>query len=149
MGLINFKREIKWDKDVMKVTDSLSSIWNSIVDEMTEKTKSKQTDEVLRHFDIDMSELREYLRDKEEWKRKQAAAIPHWIPVTDADNLPKKSTPCLVACNQWGGDIVRKATYLDSEKRFYEGKFDITEYVTHWMPSPEPPKEEDNDNQNL
>ena len=66
-----------------------------------------------------------------------------WIPVTDADNLPKKSTPCLVACNQWGGDIVRKATYLDSEKRFYEGKFDITEYVTHWMPSPEPPKEED------
>lgn len=65
-----------------------------------------------------------------------------WIPVTDADNLPKKSTPCLVACNQWGGEIVRKATYLDSEKRFFEGEFDITEYVTHWMPSPEPPEGE-------
>ena len=64
-----------------------------------------------------------------------------WILVTDADNLPKKSTPCLVACNQWGGEIVRKATYLDSEKRFFEGEFDITEYVTHWMSSPEPPKE--------
>lgn len=67
-----------------------------------------------------------------------------WIPVTDADNLPKKSTPCLVACNQWGGEIVRKSTYLDSEKRFFEGEFDITEYVTHWMPSPEPPKGEEN-----
>lgn len=66
-----------------------------------------------------------------------------WIPVTDVNNLPKKSTPCLVACNQWGGEKVRKATYLDSEKRFYEGGFDITEYVTHWMPSPEPPKGED------
>lgn len=63
-----------------------------------------------------------------------------WIPVADVDNLPKKSTPCLVACNQWGGEIVRKSTYLDSEKRFFEGEFDITEYVTHWMPSPEPPK---------
>lgn len=67
-----------------------------------------------------------------------------WIPVRDSDNLPKKSTPCLVACNQWGGEKVRKATYLDSEKRFYEGGFDITEYVTHWMPRPEPPKEEEN-----
>ena len=67
-----------------------------------------------------------------------------WIPVTDADNLPKKSTPCLVVCNQWGGEIVRKATYLDSEKSFFEGEFDITEYVTHWMPSPELPKGEDN-----
>lgn len=65
-----------------------------------------------------------------------------WIPVTDADNLPKKSTPCLVACNQWGGEIVRKATYLDLEKRFCEGYFDITEHVTHWMPSPEPPEGE-------
>ena len=73
------------------------------------------------------------------------AEVPRWIPATDADNLPKKSTPCLVACNQWGGEKVRKATYLDSEKRFFEGGFDITEYVTHWMPSPEPPKEESDD----
>lgn len=65
-----------------------------------------------------------------------------WIPVTDADNLPKESTPCLVASNQWGGEKVRKATYLVSEKIFLEGAFDITEYVTHWMPSPEPPKED-------
>lgn len=42
-----------------------------------------------------------------------------WILVTDADNLPKKSTPCLVACNQWGGERVRKAKYLDSERDFF------------------------------
>jgi len=73
-----------------------------------------------------------------------------WVPVTDADSLPKKSIPCLVACNQWGGEIVRKATYLDSEKRFFEGAFDITEYVTHWMPSPEPPEmDEEKDNERI
>lgn len=145
MGFFNFKREIKWGKDVMKVTDSVSNIWDSIVNEMSDKMENEQTSEVLRHFNIDMSELREFLRDKEEWRKKQEAAIPKWIPVTDAENLPKKSTPCLVASNRWGGEKVRKATYLDSEKRFFEGAFDITEYVTHWMPSPEPPKEEDNE----
>lgn len=64
-----------------------------------------------------------------------------WAPVTDAENLPKRSMPCLVACNQWGGEKVRKATYLDSEKIFMENGHDITEYVTHWMPSPKPPED--------
>lgn len=67
-----------------------------------------------------------------------------WTPVTDAESLPKRSMPCLVACNQWGGEIVRKATYLYSENIFTEGGIDITEFVTHWMPSPEPPKGEEN-----
>lgn len=63
-----------------------------------------------------------------------------WIPVTDVENLPKKSTPCLVSCNQWGGEIVRKAIYLASENCFTERGIDITEYVTHWMESPKPPE---------
>lgn len=64
-----------------------------------------------------------------------------WIPVTDAENLPKRSTPCLVACNQWGGETVRKATWLASERIFQENGRDITEYVTHWMDSPRAPEE--------
>lgn len=64
-----------------------------------------------------------------------------WIPVTDTENLPKRSTPCLVACNQWGGEIVRKATWLASERIFHEKGRDITEYVTHWMDSPRAPEE--------
>lgn len=64
-----------------------------------------------------------------------------WIPVTDVENLPKKSTPCLVSCNQWGGEIVRKAIFLASENCFTERGIDITEYVTHWMESPKPPEE--------
>lgn len=63
-----------------------------------------------------------------------------WIPVTDVENLPKKSTPCLVFCNQWGGEIVRKAIFLASENCFTERGIDITEYVTHWMESPKPPE---------
>lgn len=62
-----------------------------------------------------------------------------WIPVTDPENLPKRSTPCLVACNQWGGETVRKATWLASERIFHENGRDITEYVTHWMDSPRAP----------
>lgn len=155
MANFNFKREIKWDKDVMKVTDSLSSIWDSIVDEMTEKMKSKQTDEVLRHFDIDMSELREYLRDKEEWKRKQAAAIPQWIPVTE--RLPEAEDHYLAAFRYPGSkDITYGILYygfmdFKSEEGMcfykYESEWGDVRYdnVTHWMKIPESPKGEDNE----
>ena len=69
MGLFNFKRKIKWNKDVMEVTDSLSNIWDSVINEMSDKMKAEQTEEVLRHFNIDMSELREFLNTKREPKK--------------------------------------------------------------------------------
>ena len=153
MGFFNFKREIKWDKDVMKVTDSMSNIWDSVVDEMSDKMKNEQTAEVLRHFDIDMSELREYLRDKEEWRRKQEAAIPKWIPVTE--RLPEeKISPMTMDYMEYpcvfdGRDGQREVRYYKFGKgHFWHGPGCIDEYVTHWaepMPLPEPPKEEDDD----
>lgn len=153
MGLFNFKREIKWDKDVMKVTDSMSNIWDSVVHEMSDKIKDEQTEEVLRHFDMDMSELREYLRDKEEWRRKQEAAIPKWIPVTE--RLPEeKISPMTMDYTEYpcvfdGRDGQREVRYYKFGKgHFWHGPGCIDEYVTHWaepMPLPEPPKGEDHD----
>lgn len=68
--------------------------------------------------------------------------VRRWIPVTE--DIPKRSIPCLVACNQWGGEVVRKAIFLASENCFTERGSDITKYVTHWMESPKPPEEDDN-----
>ncbi len=64
-----------------------------------------------------------------------------WHPVTDP---PKKSEVCLMTCNQWGGEIVRKGYYFSGEKIFEENGKDITEYVTHWRLAPKPPKEAEN-----
>lgn len=141
MGLFNFKREIKWDKDVMKVTDSLSSIWDSVVNEMSDKMKNEQTSEVLRHFDIDMSELREYLCDKEEWRRKQEAAMPKWIPVTE--QKPEKHKTILAYNPHYSNPYTCR---WDGRDWWLDGGFGVKLLeISHWMPLPEPPKEEDDD----
>lgn len=157
MGLFNFKREIKWDKDVMKVTDSVSNIWDSIVNEMSDKMENELTSEVLRHFNIDMSELREYLRDKEEWRRKQETAVPKWIPVTE--RLPEVGEDVLIYAVEKSDDF--PGVIAISDRMIFrlfpssEGvetwrspwQYFMTDYeITHWMPLPDPPKEEDNGN---
>lgn len=99
MGLFNFKREIEWDKDVMKVTDSLSNVWDSIVSEMNEKMKNDQTSEILRHFNIDMSELREFLQNK-----KMGVEPTKWIiPVSD-ETSPTTDETVLVTVLDGRGD---------------------------------------------
>jgi len=51
----------------------------------------------------------------------------------------------LVRCNEWGGNIHRIALWDEREGDWTEWTdkgHDITEYVTHYMPFPEPPKDE-------
>ena len=63
-----------------------------------------------------------------------------WISVNN--RLPEGGW-CLVACNQYGRSIIRKAAY-DRDAGWLEVRGDvqnITEYVTHWMPLPNPPEE--------
>lgn len=66
-----------------------------------------------------------------------------WIPVTE---LLIHSGWYLVACNEWGGSAVRKAIYDEATRKWLEfpcgGPKDITKFVTHYMPLPQPPKEE-------
>ena len=63
---------------------------------------------------------------------------PKWIPVRDM--LPDKNMWCLVICNEHGGQITRVSLFYRDE--FFEGDGkDITRFVTHWIPLPEPPKD--------
>ena len=66
-----------------------------------------------------------------------------WIKVKSIDDLPKRTMNCLVVCNEPGRAIERIVLYIDIHKAFFEDGNDITVYVTHWMPLPEPPKGEE------
>lgn len=68
------------------------------------------------------------------------APVQKWIPVTE--RLPEEKVDCIVHY---------KHAYCDTDDYwaigfcFYDGekfKFDPAYKVTHWMPMPEPPKEE-------
>ena len=66
--------------------------------------------------------------------------IPKWIPVTE--RLPDTCNPVLI-CLHWGLDdyeITVGEYWGNSKGSPGWGIFDP--YVTHWMPLPEPPKEE-------
>lgn len=82
----------------------------------------------------------------EELSKLPAADVrPRWIPVKEQ---LIHSGWYLVACNEWGGSAVRKAIYDEATRKWLEfpcgGQKDITKFVTHWMPLPQPPKEESN-----
>ena len=66
--------------------------------------------------------------------------MTEWIPVTE--RLPETCAPVLV-CLHWGLDdneITVGEYWGNSKASPGWGTFDP--YVTHWMPLPEPPKEE-------
>ena len=75
-----------------------------------------------------------------------------WISVEE--RLPKKHSEYIVcACDEgepideriWGDTVVVCADYYDGGFTWDEGntEYDISDIVTHWMPLPQPPKEED------
>ena len=73
MGQYDFRaimtRRAEWKGDVLQVHDTIRDVVNGLEQEIESA--------VLNHFDMDFTDLREYLRDKEEWKRKQEEAISH------------------------------------------------------------------------
>lgn len=72
-------------------------------------------------------------------------AKPRWIPVTE--QLPNPKDLVLV-CNEFGGVHYG---YFESNKQWYTANnwladaWTVMSNVTHWMPLPEPPKEETNE----
>lgn len=68
--------------------------------------------------------------------------MSEWIPVTE--RLPEEKTEVLVADNSFFGGAVIAVAYLERGK--WEWRDDMstsaTPSPTHWMPLPEPPKEE-------
>lgn len=78
--------------------------------------------------------------------------VREWIPVTE--RLPERDGCYIVtACDEgcpygegiWYDTVVVMAEYYDDGRwLWYEGEteYDLCDIVTHWMPLPEPPKEE-------
>lgn len=62
--------------------------------------------------------------------------IQKWIPVTE--RLPAENTRVLV----WLTDIVGAYTKMDTDRLKNNRWVRWGQYVTHWMPLPEPPKGE-------
>lgn len=61
-----------------------------------------------------------------------------WVPIS---RQKPRDGYYIVQCNQWGGNMNRLASYYASEGKWYERENDITEYVSHWMELPDPPRE--------
>lgn len=76
---------------------------------------------------------------KREIERMVVAGKPRWLPVTE--RLPGNGTKCLVARY----DYVTKTPFVDLlwfDNSWWD-RLNSGDYaVTHWMPLPEPPKEE-------
>ena len=64
------------------------------------------------------------------------ARIPQWISVKD--RLPENDEMKLITL--WDCNSMRMAYYYEQELWICNG-VDVTGFVTHWMPLPEPPKE--------
>ena len=97
-------------------------------------------------FNVDRDELEKALRyDRDQWRKGFANGVeyaqPKWISVKD--RLPEYQERIL-ACGKSGGVFLCK--YLSfSEKDGGFGKMNgacVHRHFTHWMPLPEPPKEE-------
>ena len=80
-----------------------------------------------------------------------AAAKPEWISVKD--RLPDKDGRYIVtACDEgcscgdgiWYDTVVIEAEHYKGEWSWNENgtEYDITDFVTHWQPMPQPPKGE-------
>ena len=77
--------------------------------------------------------------EKTQLRRELDAAVadlPKWIPVTE--RLPEKSDEYLVYCGEYDGVCVLNYEILETKSKWRSR----WKEVTHWMPLPEPPKEE-------
>ena len=140
------RRHLKWDGDVLDVQDTCFKDGLDFKREILRAIDEQDRqigEEILSHFQCDLSDLSTYLNDRTAWERKQKLAMPHWIPVTE--RLPESAERYLVM----RFDYVAKAPFYDllwfENGRWWNRHFEGDYAVTHWMPLPEPPKGEKED----
>lgn len=107
-----------------------------------EHIKSRMADHLIanrvtfQEYDCHWATEQAYKNGYEQGKKDAAK----WIPVTE--RLPEQTSRCLVA--RW--DYVTDKPFIDIlwfEKGIWWNRLHVGNYaVTHWMPLPEPPKEE-------
>lgn len=147
------RRHLKWDGDVLTVTDTV----RDALHEASKKMEDAMVGEIVNHYNADLSDFREYLRDREEWRRRQEKVIPRWIPVTErlpetrrfVPHGPISSSKVLFKTSDKTMHLgyLIKDSYVDEYAgetilhRWYDDHGDRIENVTKWC---EPPKEDDN-----
>ena len=86
--------------------------------------------------------IEELSKQNEKWEEAVKTAldfIPCWIPVTE--RLPEDGQDILAVQNVGGEVRIVPANY--DRGVWYDCVFNrLAEHITHWMPLPEPPKEE-------
>ena len=63
----------------------------------------------------------------------QSVPMPQWIPVTE--RLPEHGQEVIV----YSGNVLKPTVFA---YQFWNPKYDSWKHITHWMPLPEPPKED-------
>lgn len=82
-----------------------------------------------------------YKRSMEAWADEAANAQPKWENVTERQ--PEDFKKVLVFWVDGSELMMDTAVWRESEKRFAIGHWvGVGDKITHWMPLPEPPKEE-------
>ena len=81
-----------------------------------------------------------YIRQLENQVADLGKKVPRWISVKE--RLPKDGQKVIAAFRDGEGVIVDQARYSNGEFDFANWAYVWDENITHWMPMPEPPKEE-------
>lgn len=142
-------RYFKWDSDVLEITDKV----HDALHEAEKKIEDATFGEVVNHFNCDLSDFREYLRDREAWQRRQAEKMPRWVPV--ADEPPEAGVIVWDGVNppheaRMIGEIIIEDDGEQKTKVYVDGE-ELTEYltgdadempprITHWTMMPDPPE---------
>lgn len=84
-----------------------------------------------------------YIQQLESQIADNGKKVPRWISVKE--RLPKDGQKVIAAFRDGEGVIVDQARYSNGEFDFANWAYVWHENITHWMPMPEPPKEEHND----
>lgn len=69
-----------------------------------------------------------------------AGLEPRWISVKE--RLPENGQKIIAAFRDSGGQVADQARYSNGEFDFASWAYVWADNITHWMPLPEPPKEE-------
>ncbi len=97
-------------------------------------------------FAVQLWDEMDYCKIAERWQPWDAVTRPDWCPLHPApewisveERLPEKRKWVLCLCRTGSQDVLWRQNdgwYHDHYHQY------MSEFVTHWMPLPEPPKEE-------
>lgn len=95
----------------------------------------------IRKHGIAYAYVEDLAKDALEYIRQLEAQQPRWISV--GERLPEDGQKIIAAFRNGGGLIVDQARYRNEEFDFASWAYVWGDNVTHWMPLPQPPEEEE------